>query len=90
MKGGESDEAHTKRGALPFALSLGTAVAIAVGVQGAAGAPAAMHVKITGKDWARQLASGTDETRGRVTITHRTLWGGTARTSDPRVSGTYR
>lgn len=70
--------------------SLGAVVAISVGVQGAVGAPAAMHVKITGKDWARQLAPGADERRGNAVVTRRARWGGKAKTTDSRVSGTYR
>lgn len=72
------------------ALSVGAAVAIVVLVQGAVGAPAAMHVKVTGKDWARELAPGTSEYRDRITVTRRTRWGGRVEASDPRVSGTYR
>lgn len=73
---------------LLLALSLGVAVAIAAGVQGAAGAPTSMHVKVTGKDFASQLS--LEPLPGRAGVSGRSeVWGGREETSDPRVSGRY-
>lgn len=73
-----------------LALSLGAAVVIAVGVQRAAGAPAAMHVKVTGKDSASQSSvKPLPEVTGVLDRRHE-VWGGRQDSSDARVSGRYR
>jgi hypothetical protein len=73
-------------------LAFAGAIAVIVGVHGAAAAPAAMHVKVTGKDFAAQLKS-TPKTlpqgQGLVRL-DREVWGGRQEASDPRASGRYR
>lgn len=73
-----------------LAFSLGAALAIVVGVQGAAGAPAAMHVKVTGKDYASQLSVKSMPAPKGVVRLDREVWGGRQEASDPRVAGQYR
>ena len=79
-----------KRSVLLVALSLGSTVAIVIGVQGAAGAPAAMHVKVTGRDYASQLSVKPLPDVPGVLDRRREVWGGRDEMSDPRVTGRYR
>jgi hypothetical protein len=73
-----------------LALSLAAAVVIAVGVQGAVGAPEAMHVKVTGKDSASQSSvKPLPEVTGVLDRRHE-VWAGRQDSSDARVSGRYR
>lgn len=75
-----------------LAISLGAALAIVVGGLGAAGAPAAMHVKVMGKDYASQLSRKSKpmpEGQSLVRLDHE-VWGGKQEASDARVSGRYR
>ena len=78
-----------KRDVLLFALCLVTAVAIAVGVQRAAGAPAATHAKVTAREWASQLSvtplPGSPGVSRRIEV-----WGGREQASDSRLSGRFK
>jgi hypothetical protein len=74
-----------------FTRSLAVGVLFAMALVAAAhGASSASHAKVVGKDWARQVAPGTDERRGSAVVTRRARWGGREKTTDGRVSGTYR
>jgi hypothetical protein len=72
-----------------LAVSLG-AVAAAIGVQGAAGAPVAMHVKVTGKDYAAQQSVKPLPVPRGVSERRFEAWGGRVEASDARVAGRYR
>lgn len=66
------------------------AVALFALVVAGYGASSTTHAKVVGKDWARELDRGTSERRGNAVVMRRARWGGTERTTDSRVSGTYR
>jgi hypothetical protein len=71
-------------------LGFGAALSIVVGAQGAAGAPAAMHVGVTGKDYAAQVsAKPLPDVQGVLERRFET-WGGRVEASDARVAGQYR
>ena len=76
------DECPETRQELLLALTPGAAFAMAAGIRRALGAPAAMHVEVTGKDYASQQSvrpwpdvSGVLDRRSEV-------WGGRQETYD--------
>lgn len=73
-------------------LALGFAVGFAIGAQGASARPGgAMHVKVTGKDYASQLSMRSKpmpEGQSLVRLDHE-VWGEKQEASDARVSGRY-
>lgn len=73
-----------------FVVAFGAALVATAGLQGAAGATGAMHVKVTGKDYAGQLsAKSMPAPQGVVRLDHQ-VWGGRQEASDQRAAGRYR